>query len=130
MQTTFPVLRETMQYELYVSERNRRYVSLMMLTSPTDQQGLKLCFPPHVRKSDVMADCDNSIAVLMSETDQSSALCAVDRYRELLKNQFEPRFSVVTYPSDENSVDQLIELAENRLQKAGNGYNGFVVYED
>lgn len=130
MQTTFPILRETMKYELNVSERNGRYASLMMLSSSTDHQGLKLCVPLLVRKSDVMADFDHSIAVLMSETDQSSALCAVDRFCELLKSQFDPRFSVVTYPSDEDSVDHLIEKAQKRLYKASHGHCGYVVYED
>ena len=130
MQTTFPMLHELLQYELYASERYRRYVSVIMVRSPVDHQGLKEVFGSHVRQSDATASFDHTIAILMSETDQSDALSAVDRFNSALGSQFDARFAVATYPSDESSADALIGTAQRRLQKASNGYKGYVVYQD
>jgi len=119
-----------MQYELYSSERYRRYVSVILVRSLDDHQGLNSAFAQLIRKSDVITFYDNAIAVLMSETDQNDALSAVDRFHSLLVNQFDVRFAVATYPSDEASVEGLLSTAEKRLQKAQNNHNGHVIYQD
>ena len=124
------MLREFLQYELCSAERHRRYVSLVMVHSPTNHQGLKGMMGGHVRKGDAMADFDHSVAVLMGETDQSDALSAVKRYEGILGNQFDARYSVATFPADDSSADALLETASRRLQKAMNGGNGHVVYGD
>ncbi len=129
MTTTFPMFRDLLEYELCAAERHRRYVTLVIIHSPSDHQGLKVMMDVHVRKSDAIAHFDHSVAVLMGETDQSDALCAVDRYSEILKTQ-DPRFSLATYPSDDASADALIDAAQRRLEKASKGTNGNVVYHD
>ncbi len=131
MRITFPVFQELLQYELFASERYRRYLSVVLVRSLADhQEGLNSAFDHLIRKSDALTSYDHSIAVLMSETDQNDALCAVDRFHSLLKNQFDVRFAVATYPSDEASVEGLLATAEKRLQKAQNHHNGHVIYQD
>ncbi len=130
MQITFPVFHELLQYELYASERYRRYVSVVLVRSLADHQGLNSAFDQLMRKSDIIAFYDHAIAVLMSETDQNDALCAVDRFHAVLGNQFDVRFAVATYPSDEASVEGLLATAEKRLQKAQSNHNGHVIYQD
>jgi hypothetical protein len=123
------MFRDLLEYELCAAERHRRYVTLVMIHSPKDHQGLKDIMDTHVRKSDAIAHFDHSVAVLMGETDQNDALCAVDRYTELLKSH-DPRFAIATYPSDDASADALIDAAQRRLDKASNGSNGNIVYQD
>ena len=129
MHTSFPMFRDILEYELCAAERHRRYVTLVMIHSPSDHQGLQEIMDTHVRRSDAIAYFDHSVAVLMGETDQSDALCAVDRYSDLLKTQ-DPRFAIATYPSDDASADALIDAAQRRLQKASSGTNGPIVYQD
>lgn len=130
MQITFPVFHEVLQYELYASERYRRYVSLVLLHSSADHQELNSAVYQLIRKSDIIASYDHVIAVLMSETDQNGALCAVDRFHAVLRHQFHVCFAVATYPSDGASVEGLLAAAEKRLQKAQQNHNGHVIYQD
>lgn len=130
MQTTFPVFHELLQYELYASERYRRYVSVVLVRSLADHQGLNSAFERLMRRSDVMACYDHTIVILMSETDQNDALCAVDRFHTHLGNQFDVRFAVVTYPSDEASIEGLLATAEKRIQTAQAKQNEYVIYHD
>lgn len=118
METTFPVFSEIVEYEVSASERYRRYASLVLIHSPIDHEGLKEEIRMYVRKSDVMAMFDHSIAVLMSETDMNLALCAVDRFHGILGKRFDTRFSVASYPSDDGGAETLMETSLRRLQRA------------
>ena len=126
----YPVFDGILRYELCAAERYRRYVSLVLLHSPTDHEGLKGTIGSQVRKSDAVASYDHSVAILMAETDKGNALCAVNRYNELLGGQFDVRYSVATYPGDDTSADSLFEAAEKRLNKAKQGDGGHVVFQD
>ena len=131
MPVEFATLHSILQYELNSAERHRRYVSLMMIHSPIDQEGLEQTLDIHGRNSDVMAQVGDSVAVLMSETDKRDALHAIDRYSEFVEDPFDPLYSVATYPADNHLADALFELAKNRLNKAKSGASGRrVVFED
>lgn len=127
MQTNFSTLCEILQYELWAAERYRRYVSLVMVHAPIGIHGLKDTLDANVRQSDVLAYTDHTMVVLMGETDKNDALQALERYNGFLGNQFEARFSLVTYPADDASADALIGIAERRLQQAKSGGAGTVV---
>ncbi|NIA15331.1 MAG: hypothetical protein GWP08_14775 [Nitrospiraceae bacterium] len=77
-----------------------------------------------------MAYSDHFAAVLLGETNQRDALRAVERYRDALKDHFDPRYSVVTYPADGHAPDALMEIADRRLQEAKIGDSGGVVFRD
>ena len=130
MQVTLDTFHELVQYELGAAERYRRYVSLVLVHSPTDHSGLQGTLGAHVRKSDAMARFHHSVAMLMGETDQSDALRAVQRYEGVLGDQFDTRYAVVTYPVDATAPDSLMAIAERRLQKAESEHSGHVVYQD
>jgi hypothetical protein len=118
MHVEFTVLNRLLEYELTSAERYRRYVSLVMIHSPVDPESLKITMDTHVRNSDAIAHFDHSVAVLMSETDQEDALRAVERYGNFMDDQLDPRYSVATYPVDNHTPDELLDIANRRLQEA------------
>ena len=126
----FTMFYEMLQYELHAAERYRRFVSLVMVTSGGNGAGLTNLLGEHVRKSDVMADFDSSVAVLMGETDKNDALSAIRRYTSLFDNQVDLRFSVVTYPGDGSNPYGLVQAAYRRLGKAKGSEKGAVVMAD
>ena len=132
MPVEFATLHSILQYELNSAERHRRYVSLMMVHSPIDQEGLEQTLDVHVRNSDVLAQVDDSVTVLlMSETDKGDALQAIDRYSPFVKERYNPLYSVATYPADEHQPEALFQLAKKRLHLAKSRANGIrVVSED
>lgn len=127
MKTDFTILRQLLQYELYSAQRHRRFVAMVMVTTEEGISGLRSFLGSHIRDSDVIADFDSSIAVLMGETDINSAMVAVDRYKSFFESQLDLRFSVVTYPSDGGKAEHLIKMAYRRLSKARQGESGTVV---
>ena len=130
MQATLAMFNELLQFEMGAAERYRRYLSLVIVHSPTDHIGLQGTVGVHMRKSDGMARFDHSVVLLMGETDQSDALRAVKRYEGVLGGQFDARYAVATYPGDGTAPDGLMAIAEKRLQKAKNGHGQHIVYED
>lgn len=127
MKTDFTILRQLLQYELYGAQRHRRFVSMVMITTEEGISGLRNFLSSHIRDSDVIADFDSSIAVLMGETDINSAMIAVNRYKSFFDSQLDLRFSVVTYPSDGGKAENLIKMAYRRLSQARQGDSGAVV---
>lgn len=130
MQTDFDVMGRLLEYELLAAERYRRFVSLVMVTSQNDLEGLRALLGEHVRESDVMSNFDHSVAVLMGETDGTGALSAIDRFRKSFDSQIDMRFSVVTYPSDGGKAEGLIDAAYRRLGRARQAVSGAVVCTD
>ncbi|MBX3180656.1 MAG: hypothetical protein KF886_25195 [Candidatus Hydrogenedentes bacterium] len=127
MKTDFTILRQLLQYELYGAQRHRRFVSMVMITTEEGISGLRNFLSSHIRDSDVIADFDSSIAVLMGETDINSAMVAVNRYKSFFDSQLDLRFSVVTYPSDGGKAENLIKMAYRRLSQARQGDTGAVI---
>lgn len=130
MRTDFNFLRQLLQYELHAAQRHRRFVSLVMMTSENALSGVRDYVGAHVRDSDVIANFDHSVAVLMEETDSEGALKAVERYKCLFDSQVDLRFSVVTYPEDGGKPDHLLKTAYQRLDKARKADSGTVVNYD
>lgn len=127
VKTDFTILRQLLQYELYGAQRHRRFVSMVMITTEEGISGLRNFLSSHIRDSDVIADFDSSIAVLMGETDINSAMVAVNRYKSFFDSQLDLRFSVVTYPSDGGKAENLIKMAYRRLSQARQGDTGAVI---
>lgn len=130
MKTTFPILEELLRYELQGAERHRRFLSLVMVVSDKSLSVLRSFLGTHIRTSDVWADGDDSLAVLMGETDVGDALLAIDRYKSFFDSQIDLRFSVVTYPLDGGKPEGLFEAARRRLKDAKSGCEGAVVTSD
>ena len=114
-------LHSILQHELNSSQRYRRYLSLLLVHSSVDQEGLERTLNRYGRDSDVMAKIDDFYAVVMSETDHCDALHAIDRYGSFLDEQFSPCYSLATFPVDDHLADGLLCVAKKRLQRAKSG---------
>lgn len=111
-------LHSILQHELNCSQRYRRYMSLLLVHSSVDQEGLERTVDRYGRDSDVMVNIDDFYAVVMSETDHRDALHAIDRYGSFLGDHLIPCYSLATFPADDHLADGLLYVAKKRLQRA------------
>ena len=74
-----------------------------------------------------MANLDGSVLILMSETNRQGAETAIERYKQQDFDDYDLRFSLVTFPEDGRGVDNFFSSATRRLQKAFGGKPGSVM---
>lgn len=120
-------LQRFLGYELRSAERYRRFVSVVMVTTPDEQGDVPKLLTETLRNSDVMADFNGASVILMTETNSAGALSAIERYKTRTAREEDLRFAVVTYPSDGGGPDGLLSTAYRRLQNAVSGPPGSVV---
>ncbi len=118
VQTDISTLQDMLQYELHAAERYRRFVTLLLIDSRQEGSSLEEDMKRHLRSSDVMARIDNSIAVLMGETDNDGARIAAERYKKDFGRHAEFYFSLATYPADGGKPERLFTVAHERLEKS------------
>lgn len=114
----FHLLRWLIDYELRAAERYRRFVTLLLATSHGGSFFLKDILAKTKRESDKLFDLDCEVALLMSETDPSGALVAVDRYKTLFSEDVDLRFAVASFPGDGVNCTDLLAIAYRRLNAA------------
>lgn len=107
-----------LEYELQASSRYRRYVSVVLLKGiGCEAPQLKKSLLEIVRNSDASFFFGNYIAILMSETDDTGSLTAIERYKRDMKSRgHDVRFAYVTYPGDGKTVDDLNRVLLERLE--------------
>jgi len=107
-----------LEYELQASSRYRRYVSVVLLKGVgCETLQLKNSLPEIIRNSDVSFSFGNYIAILMSETDDTGSLTAIERYKQDMNSRgYDVRFAYVTYPGDGKTVDDLSRVLLERLE--------------
>ncbi len=79
-----------------------------------------------IRSSDLLAEKNSHLVVLMSETDGSGAQIAIDRYKNRA-DEHDLCFSLVTFPQDSGTADDLMEVGERRLREAQERGGGTVI---
>ena len=114
---SYGLLQDVLTYELSCAERYRRFVSLVMVAGTNPDGSVRRILADKIRNSDLLAEKNSYLVILMSETDQNGAQIAIDRYRSYGENN-ELWFSVVTFPQDSGTAETLVEVAERRLQRA------------
>lgn len=123
-------LEWVLDHELLLAERYRRFVSVAMIKShaPIPQSQL---LGNTIRDSDVYFKFSDTFgAVLMSETDCSGALKAIDRYKENCHENVDMRFSIASYPKDHQSAPKFLSAAYHRMETAEKAEPGSVVTSD
>ena len=121
-------LQKFLGYELKSAERYRRFVSLVMVSGHNGgDASVKDALIEPLRTSDVMADINGASVIMMTETNSSGALSAIERYKAKTTQDEDLRFAVVTYPSDGGGPDGLLATAHRRLENAVSGPPGSVV---
>ena len=117
-------------FELRLSDRYKRYLSLTMIASGNGPVSISRTIEDTVRISDELADVDGTATLLMPETDTQGAITAIRRFKTKCNNIIDLRFAVVTFPTDGRYAGALVDKAVQRLDKAKAGSNGEVVATD
>ncbi len=105
-----------LEYEIRCAFRYRRYVSLLMFSIEYHEQiANKLANQPILRDSDVIFRFDKHFAILLSETDQSSARSLLERLKKECHIPSTFHHSLVCYPYDGMTSLELIEKANKML---------------
>ena len=114
-----------LEYELQASSRYRRYVSVVLLKGVgCEAAHLKNSLPEIIRNSDASFSFGNYIAILMSETDDTGSLTAIERYKLDMKSRgYNVRCAYVTYPGDGKTVDDLNRVLLERIEEPATAMN-------
>jgi hypothetical protein len=123
---TYGLLQDVLSYELSCAERYRRFVSLVMVSGTAPDGSVRRMLGDRIRNSDLLAEKNSHLVILMSETDQTGANIAIDRYRQYTPDS-DLWFSLVTFPQDSGSAESLVQSGERRLERAKRGEPGDVV---
>ena len=119
-----------LDHELLLAERYRRFVSVTMIKSkvPAEQ---KQVLADTIRESDVYFEFSDSFgAILMSETDGTGALAAVERYKQSCGADTDIRFAVGSYPQDHQPAPKFLSTVYQRMKSAEALEPGAVVTTD
>ncbi len=120
-------LLRLIDFELRVSDRYRRYLSLTMIVARNGPVSISKTLEEVIRISDELVDLEGSTTLLMPETDVQGAMTAIRRFKTKCNETIDLRFAVVTFPRDGKSAAALVDKAVRRLDKAKAGAKGEVV---
>ncbi len=126
---TYGLFQDVLDYELSCAERYRRFVSLVMIRGASAESPVLRILADRIRNSDLLADKESHLVVLMSETDRGGATVAIERFREFCA-EHPLWFSSVTFPQDAGSAADLVQAGERRLELACQDRPGAVVAAD
>ena len=97
-----------------------------MVKGATSTHPVRRVLADRIRSSDLLAEKNSHLVILMSETDSDGANIAISRYREFCEEQ--PLwFSLVTFPQDSGSAAEFVKAAERRLSAATQEQPGAVI---
>ena len=114
-----------LEYELQASSRYRRYVSVVLVKEVgSGASHLKDSLSEIIRNADASFSFGNYIAILMSETDDTGSLTAIERYKLDMKSRgYNVRCAYVTYPGDGKTVDDLNRVLLERIEEPATAMN-------
>ena len=117
-------LLRLIDFELRVSDRYKRYLSLTMIASGDGPVSISKTLEDVIRISDELVDLEGSTTLLMPETNMQGAMTAIRRFKTKCNGTIDLRFAVVTYPRDGKSAGVLVDKVVHRLDKAKAGATG------
>jgi hypothetical protein len=124
-----PNMEWLLDYEVRLSARHRRFVSLVMIDTDKPRKSLEKVLSKAIRSSDVCFPENGGLAIVMGETGSSEALQAIERYNQNTSGIMDICYSVASYPADAKTLDELKHVAQRRLEKAKTLESGSVVAE-
>ncbi|MBI4558845.1 MAG: hypothetical protein HY706_14780 [Candidatus Hydrogenedentes bacterium] len=112
------------RYLLQVTARQPSFVSMVFVV-PTIEPRLRIATAGGaLRGSDAIFDLGECSAIVMGHTSGVDAFRAVERYKTCLGGSVFRRYAVVSYPTDAITVEEILEVAQQRLgdvRPAGRG---------
>ena len=113
-----PTFSTLLKYELRSARRFRRFATIVAMgTTNGIPPSLPKLLDETLRDSDVVAQDENELTVLMPETDPNGVLCALKRYI-LQTSTLGLRYGVATFPTDAREDHKLMSTALRRLNLA------------
>lgn len=116
-----------LDFEIRVSDRYKRYVSLIMIASGNGPVSFSEISKDIIRISDELTDFEGASTLLMPETDMQGAMTAIGRFKTKCNGAIDLRFGVATFPADGVAAYGLLDKVVQRLVKARAGGKGEVV---
>ena len=127
-----------LDYEVEASKRYRRFVSLVMMHVKPTAAGLQVDNWLRNIPEDAFRTTDRvfgmnragTVAVLMGETSSQGALSAVERFQELYQGALAVHSSIAAYPGDGLSSQDLLNVAQCRLNLAEQSGEGTAIWRN
>ena len=113
-----PNLDWLLEYEIQLSSRYRRFVSLVLVGSEATPRELSQVLSETVRASDVCFPETQGLSVVMGETETKDAVQAIQRYNSAVNGGIALHHAVATYPTDGATPRELKAAAARRLAAA------------
>jgi len=107
-----------LDYEIRCASRYRRFTTVVMVASVRDSCNMRDRLGECRRASDAFFQTNGTAAILMGETDVLGALTAVNRYKDLCKEDSDLRFAVASYPTDVRAAPEMLATVQRRLRAA------------
>lgn len=120
-------LKRLLDYEIRSAKRYRRFATLVMVSSPRGQPGIPSVLSGNVRHSDELIELDTEAAIIMGETDNTSAMVAVNRFKVACGENVDLRIAMASYPADGPGAAELLSTLRRRLKVAKSLDEGAVV---
>lgn len=108
------------EYELHNSRRYNRHISLAILSIlNVNQESLLQLARRNFRLNDRIFLFDEEIFILLPKANESGAKSALGRFLSLLDGRTDCNFSITTFPTEGNSVNELVEIGYRKLVEYG-----------
>lgn len=107
-----------LDYEIRLSARYRRFVSIVLIRTEDDTDGLCKILAETIRTTDTCFTEDHGLSLIMGETAHTDAVQAIQRYRNAINGSMNVHYSVASYPSDGKTPAELNATAHRRLDRA------------
>lgn len=111
-------LESLLDYEVRCSTRYRRTLCLLFVVPVNTSADLENMIRDVFRSSDEFFEFRSRTAILMSETDCTEALTAIDRYKGACGEDVDLRFAVASFPVDGQTTSEIVTTAQRRLNQA------------
>jgi len=114
-------------HELLVAARHRHFVTVVMVVSCEGGIGVLQLLRETLRSCDGCLEENGKSAVLMVHTTAEQVRQAISRFKGRCSNLIDFRYSIVSYPQDAGMACDLIDICEERLDRAKQAGFGAVV---
>lgn len=114
-------LESILKYEISCAKRYSRYITLLMVSAVENGGRFNdLISGIKIRECDLQFEHDGGSVILLNETDVAGAMNVLERFQKSHSGDVDMRASVACFPLDSFSANELLSIAERRLEKARN----------
>ncbi|MFP4379400.1 MAG: hypothetical protein ACLFUS_02770 [Candidatus Sumerlaeia bacterium] len=116
--------------QIEVSKRYCQFTSLALISAGDKIDSVTKVVENSVRTSDIMFDLGDSLGILMPCTDSEGAKRALERYRESCKGFASIQYGMGSFPEEQKSANDLMNIALDRLYQNKDKDNALDLLEE